>query len=79
MMIVPGTVLWATCPLIYDEVTIEIVGDGDPVYVISEEVGPNGADVKKEYDGFIKKGDRVKLKQHKKDGTRFMLDKPRPS
>ena len=79
MMIVPKTVLWAICPLIYDEVTIEIVGDGDPVYVISEDVGPNGADVKKEYDGFIKKGDRVKLKQHKKDGTRFMLDKPRPS
>ena len=24
-------------------------------------------------------GGGVKLKQHKKDGTRFMLDKPRPS
>ena len=78
MMIVPKTVLWAICPLIYDEVTIEIVGDGDPVYVISEDVGPNGADMKKEYDGFVKKGDRVKLKLHKKDGIRFMLDKPRP-
>lgn len=77
MMIVPGTVLWATCPLMYDEVTIEIVGDGDPVYVISEDVGPNGAKVK-EYDGLVKKGDRVKLKRHKNGEIRFMLDKPRP-
>lgn len=77
MVIVPGTVLCATSPFIYDEVAIEIVGDGDPVYVISKDVGSNGANVK-EYDGFVKKGDRVKLKLHKKDGIRFMLDKPRP-
>lgn len=77
MVIVPGTVLCAASPFMYDEVTIEIVGDGDPVYVISQDVTPNGAKVK-EYDGFVKKGDRVKLKRHKNGEIRFMLDKPRP-
>ncbi len=58
------------------ERTIEIVGDGDPIYVISEN---------EEYNGFIKNGDKVKLKlatdkENKQvaewDRIRFSLDAP---
>ena len=74
--IVPRTVLWSTIPLAYDDITFEIVGDDDPIYVVSEEEKPNGEKLKL-HDGFIKKGNSVKLKMDKKD-IRFMLDKPRP-
>ena len=74
--IVPRTVMWSSFPLLYDEVTFEIVGDDDPIYVVSEEEKPNGEKLKS-HDGFIKQGSSVKLKMDKKD-IRFMLDKPRP-
>ena len=52
------------------ERTIEIVGDGDPIYVISEN---------EEYNGVINKGDKVKLKLAEKEGwdiIPFLLDNP---
>lgn len=80
MMMVSGTVWESLFPAYYKNLSVEIVGDGTPIYVIAEDVTIDGKKLKK-YEGYVKEGDRLVMELDKEahgwdGGVRFLLDKP---
>ena len=80
MMIVPATLLHAMLPAWSEKLTVEIVGDGPPIYFLAEDVTIKGKTMKRA-NGCVKRGEGVTMeldkKKHGKDGgVRFMLEPP---
>ena len=82
LMIVPATLLHAMLPTWSKKLTVEIVGDGPPIYFLAEDVTIKGKTMKRA-KGCIKRGEGVtmeldKEKHGKNGGIRFMLEPPSP-
>jgi len=80
LMIVPLTLLHAMLPTWSKKLTVEIVGDGPPIYFLAEDVTIKGKTMKRA-KGCVKRGEGVtmeldKKKHDKNGGIHFLLEPP---
>jgi len=78
---VDRSLLSATLPTWFKNLSCVVVGDGDePLYVVAEDAKVNGKPMAK-FEGYVKKGETVRFelnkeKHSKHGGMRFFLEKP---
>lgn len=80
LMIVPMTLLHALLPTWSTKLTVEIVGDGPPIYFLAEDITIKGKTMKRA-KGCVKRGEGVTMELDKKmhgenGGLHFMLEPP---